>query len=77
MKTIKAKKHKELLPGEIRWSCNPDIFKFASTDELEPLKGILGQERALKAIKLGVDLRSPGYNIYISGLSGTGKASTV
>ena len=77
MKTIKAKKHKELLPEDIRWSCNPDIFKFVSTDELEPLQGILGQERALKAIKLGVDLRSPGYNIYISGLSGTGKASTV
>ena len=77
MKTIRAKKHKELLSEEIRWTCNPDVFKFVSTDELEPIKGILGQERALKAIKLGVDLRSPGYNIYISGLSGTGKASTV
>ncbi|PIW69176.1 MAG: hypothetical protein COW08_08505, partial [Ignavibacteriales bacterium CG12_big_fil_rev_8_21_14_0_65_30_8] len=68
MKTIRAKKHKELLSEEIRWTCNPDVFKFVSTDELEPIKGILGQERALKAIKLGVDLRSPGYNIYISGL---------
>ncbi len=77
MKTIKARKHKELKPEEIRWTCNPDIFKFASTDELEPIEGILGQERALKAIKLGVDLRSPGYNIYIAGLSGTGKATTV
>lgn len=77
MKTIRASKHKELKPDEIRWSCNPDIFKFTSTDELEPIEGILGQERALKAIKLGVDLRSPGYNIYIAGLSGTGKASTV
>ena len=77
MKTIRASKHKELKPDQIRWTCNPDIFKFASTDELEPIEGILGQERALKAIKLGVDLRSPGYNIYIAGLSGTGKASTV
>ena len=77
MKTIKARKHKELKSEEIRWICNPDIFKFASTDELEPIEGILGQERALKALKLGVDLRSPGYNIYIAGLSGTGKATTV
>src|SRR5690606_8026159 len=46
-------------------------------EELKPLEGILGQERALKAIKLGIDLRSPGYNIYIAGLSGTGKATTV
>ncbi|MCH7974356.1 MAG: AAA family ATPase, partial [Bacteroidetes bacterium] len=67
MKTIKARKHKELKPEEIRWVCDPDIFKFASTDELEPIEGILGQERALKALKLGVDLRSPGYNIYIAG----------
>ncbi len=77
MKSIKARRHKELKPEEIRWFCNPEIFKFASTYELEPIEGILGQERALKAIKLGVDLRSPGYNIYIAGLSGTGKASTV
>ena len=37
----------------------------------------MGQEHALKAIRMGVDLRSPGYNIYIAGLSGSGKATTV
>ncbi len=73
----KAPKHKELSVEQLRWKCNPDMLEFTSTGDLEPIEGILGQERALKALKLGVDLRSPGYNIYIAGLSGSGKASTV
>ncbi len=77
MKYVKAPKHKELKPEDLRWECNPDIFEFKTTDELEPIEGILGQERALNALKVGMDLRSPGYNIYIAGLSGTGKTTTV
>jgi ATP-dependent Lon protease len=67
----------ELKPEQLRWECDPNIFEFDSTESLQPIEGILGQERALKAIRLGVDLRSPGYNIYIAGLSGTGKMTTV
>jgi len=77
MANPKARKYKELAVEELRWKCNPDIFEFTSTGDLDPIEGILGQERALKALKLGVELRSPGYNIYIAGLSGSGKASTV
>ncbi len=73
----KAPKPVELKPEDLRWRCSPDVFAFDSTNDLEPIEGILGQERALKALKLGVDLRSPGYNIFIAGLSGTGKATTV
>jgi ATP-dependent Lon protease len=73
----KSAVYTELKPEELRWKCDPAIFDFDSTDTIEPIEGILGQERALKAIRLGVDLRKPGYNIYIAGLSGTGKATTV
>lgn len=73
----KAAKHKELKTNDLRWKCNPQIFEFDSTVQLEPIEGIVGQERAWRALKLGVDIRSPGYNIYIAGLSGTGKATTV
>lgn len=72
-----SQKKYELNPEQLRWQCDPNIFEFDSTETLEPIEGILGQERALKAIRLGVDLRSPGYNIYIAGLSGTGKMTTV
>lgn len=77
MANPKAPAHKELKPEELRWKCDPKIFEFKSTEDIEPIEGILGQERALKSIRLGVDLRSPGYNIYIAGLSGSGKATTI
>jgi len=73
----KAQKHKELSPEELRWKCDPDILEFDSSEDLKPLEGILGQERALKAIRLGVEMRAPGYNIFICGMSGSGKATTV
>jgi len=77
MNSPKPKKHKELKPQDLRWKCDPDVFQFTSTSDIEPIEGILGQERALKALKLGVELRAPGYNIYIAGLSGSGKATSV
>lgn len=77
MKPAPAKKHPELKPSAYRWKCNLSTFKFESTEEIEPIEGIIGQDRAIKALRLGVGLKASGYNIYIAGLSGTGKASTV
>lgn len=73
----KSPQYRSLEPEKLRWKCDPNIFEFESTENIEPMEGILGQERALKAITLGVDMRKPGYNIYIAGLSGSGKATTV
>ncbi|MBL1213819.1 MAG: AAA family ATPase [Ignavibacteriae bacterium] len=77
MTNLRAPKHKELKPEDLKWKCNPDELGFESTSNVKPIDGIVGQERAVKALKLGVDLRSPGYNIFLTGLSGTGKATTV
>ncbi len=67
----------EVPPEELRWTCDSRKFKFKSTSELEPVGDAVGQERALKALKLGLALFKPGYNIYVSGLTGSGKTSTV
>ncbi|OGU34312.1 MAG: peptidase [Ignavibacteria bacterium GWB2_35_6b] len=77
MPHLKAHNHKELKPEELKWTCDPEIFETDSTSNLKPIEGIVGQERALKALRLGVDLRSPGYNIFITGLSGTGKFTSI
>jgi ATP-dependent Lon protease len=77
MELKKASPSKGLSYKDLRWVCNPKDLVFESTEQIEPIEGILGQERALNAIKLGVNLKAPGYNIYIAGLSGTGKATTV
>lgn len=50
---------------------------WSSTREIPCCERIIGQERALRAIRLGLDLKSDGYNIFVTGLSGTGKMTTV
>lgn len=49
------------------------MFKFKSTEEIKPLNGIIAQERAMKAVSLGIDINHPGYNVYLSGAVGSGK----
>jgi len=73
----KAKIIDELKPEDLKWVCNPDVFDFETTNDVKPIEGIVGQDRAIKALKVGVDLKSPGYNIFITGLSGTGKFTTI
>jgi predicted ATP-dependent protease len=60
-----------------RWCCSPERFSFASTAEVEPIEGIIGQSRALDALKLGMAIPSPGYNIFVCGIQGTGRLTTV
>lgn len=66
---------KELSYQMLRNECDPNIFTFNSTAELEPSHGIIGQERAVKAMNFGLKIRTRGYNIYMSGLTGTGKTN--
>ncbi len=66
-----------LTPEQLRWSCDPSIFRFETTADIAPLKGIVEQERPLRAIRFGLDINSPGYNIYVSGLTGTGKTTVI
>ena len=77
MKLTKAGKPAELKPNDLKWTCDPCTFAFESTSTLKPIEGIIGQERALKALKIGVDLKAQGFNIFVTGLSGTGKFSTI
>ncbi len=52
-------------------------FNFASTAELEPFRGVLGQERAVEALQFGVAMPRAGYNVYVMGEPGTGRFSFV
>ena len=77
MKLVKPEAPKELSWKDLKWQCNYKNFKFETTDTIDPASEIVGQEQALNALKLGVELRSQGYNIFITGLSGTGKLTTI
>ena len=58
-------------------ACNAADFPFECTDELAPPQGLIGQERAIRAIQFGLELDKPGYNLFVTGLTGTGKASAI
>ncbi len=66
---------KELSYTELKNSCKPQDFKFRTTAELTELSGIIGQERAVKALDFGLHVKIKGYNIYMAGASGTGKTT--
>jgi lon-related putative ATP-dependent protease len=72
-----AATHPELPPGKLRWRCDLSRVPFETTAQAELREGFIGQERALRALKMGVELSAPGYNIFVCGLSGTSRGGTI
>lgn len=68
-------KHLELDYTQLKRSCSPEEFSFRTTQEIPSLEGIIGQERAVQALDFGLAVKMKGYNIYMSGPSGTGKTT--
>lgn len=66
-------KKNELSYKDLKNVCNPDTFKFETTDELDGLDSIYGQDRGIKALEFGLSVDSKGYNLYLEGPSGVGK----
>ncbi len=50
---------------------------FHSTAEIPSLEGMIGQKRAVKAVEFGLDIKQPGYNIFVAGPPGTGKITYI
>ncbi len=71
------KKSCELNVEDLRCTCDPAVFKFESTAEVDPLEDVIGQKRAVQAIDFGLNMHSPGYNIFVTGQAGTGKTTIV
>ncbi|MFC1911883.1 AAA family ATPase [Chloroflexota bacterium] len=59
------------------WHCDPTVFDFECTKDLAPLREFIGQDRAIRAIEFGLSMDRDGYNVYVAGLTGTGKTSAV
>src|SRR5215813_9275881 len=73
----KFSKPSELAPEKLRWRCEPSRLPFETTAQAELREGFVGQERALRALKMGVELAAPGYNIFVCGLSGTSRGGMI
>ena len=68
---------KELSVDQLRWRLDLEKIPFKTSDECKICEGIIGQERAIKAIQTGLDVKSLGYNIFITGMVGTGRTTTI
>lgn len=66
-----------LKPEQLYQTCNPDQFKFETTAELPDLIEIIGQARAMDAVRFGSSIRQEGYNLFVMGSPGMGKHSLV
>ncbi|MBW2513406.1 MAG: AAA family ATPase [Deltaproteobacteria bacterium] len=65
----------ELKSCDLRYFCDHEIFTFKSTAEIEPLDEVIGQKRAVQAIEFGLNMKNPEYNIFVTGIEGTGKST--
>ncbi len=67
------KNKNELSYNDLKMTCDPNIFKFETTEELEPISTGIGQDRGIKALEFGLQVNVKGYNLYLEGPSGVGK----
>ncbi|MDO9310025.1 MAG: AAA family ATPase [Deltaproteobacteria bacterium] len=70
--------HGCLVPfDKLRWNCDPELLGFETTEELPDFNDAIGQKRALRSIDFGLGVDAPGFNLYISGETGTGRTTTI
>ena len=67
----------KLTSEQLYRKCDPTKFEFNTTAELEERLSALGQDRAISAVELGINIKSKGYNLFCLGPEGTGKTSLV
>ena len=68
---------KELPVDKLRRICDPQTLGCETTEEMESLEAIIGQERAVRALEFGLGIQELGFNIYVAGPPGTGKTTAV
>ena len=64
---------KPLPPESLFHPCDPDEFDFETTEELGDLVRMVGQDRAVEAVRFGAAMAVDGYNLFVLGPPGTGR----
>jgi len=62
---------------KLRRSYDADNLKLETTADVDESTKIIGQPRGVQAIGFGIKMKSPGYNIYVLGESGTGRTTAI
>lgn len=61
----------------LRWRCDREDLTFDTTEDVEPVAGVVGQDMAVEAVRYGLATKAPGQNIFVRGLTGTGRLTSV
>jgi len=75
--TTVAARGRQLEASDLRRVVDPAKLGFKTTEELHPIAGLIGQDRALKAIQFGANIKSHDYNIFVLGPPASGKTTAV
>ncbi|KAA9130549.1 AAA family ATPase [Marinihelvus fidelis] len=67
----------KLSADALRWQFDDTQLNFSTTAEVDPAEGIVGQPIAIEAMRFGIECDAPGQNIYVRGLTGTGRMTLV
>jgi hypothetical protein len=67
----------QLKASQVRWRCDAEQLGFKNTTQVTPVKGVVGQNEAVDALRFAIECRAFGQNVYVRGLSGTGRMSMV
>jgi len=67
----------KLKPEQLRRKFESEEYQICSTKKLKPVENIIGQERAIAALKFGLEIQKKGYNLYVAGPPGIGKMTAV
>ena len=69
-------REKALLPvPQLRRRTDALALGFSSTDDIKGLDGLMGQDRAVRAVAFGLSVPSKGYNLFVVGSPGTGRTT--
>jgi len=63
-------------PEQLRRRVDPAQLPLTTAD-VPPLEGTIGQPRAVDAMAFGLEISSPGYNLFVAGPAGSGRESTI
>ncbi|NOS99084.1 MAG: AAA family ATPase [Phycisphaerales bacterium] len=77
IKLAAAEEQAPLPPDELRWQCDPAKLPFRSTADVEPVHGVIGQDAAIEALRFGMEINAPGQNVFVRGLTGTGRMTLI
>ncbi len=69
--------HTKLKWQDVRWQCDATQLGIKTTDDIKPMDVIVGQDDALEALQFAIECQAFGQNVYVRGLSGTGRMSMV